>query len=106
MGEQDRQTAAADIAAAKAIVDGLKELSKASVTLPSSSPPRRDPRPAVIVLDNVYYRAPHEEPVGTPHRWHHFLTSDEQPYVRKVRLDERWVKLDRGWIAQSSQLLI
>ena len=61
---------------------------------------------SITVLDNVYFRRDMRNPIraGTPHCWD--LVSDEQPYIREIRIAENWQKLDTGWLQKSSLIML
>lgn len=73
--------------------------------------PDKAPKPAigsrVVVLEKVVFQAATDQPISADNKFCQFLKSDEQPYVRRMKVKpEEWQKLDHGWVGIASQLLI
>jgi len=68
----------------------------------------QEPPPArLTVVEHVYYQATGEDAWEVPNSsYSRFLTTDEQPYVRKLTATEEWTKIDTGWLTECSTLVI
>ena len=63
-------------------------------------------RALLTTVEQVHYTMPGENPLSVTHRSSVFLTSQEQPYSRKVPLKPEWEPLDTGWITEPGILLL
>jgi hypothetical protein len=70
------------------------------------TPPRPAPSPRLVVVETVYHQPPQGSPQAAESRWLRTLASDEQPYVRRVKIGEAWQPLDHGWLAVCSLALV
>lgn len=74
----------------------------------------RAPRPAsrpvvkdrLSVVEAVYHTPFGKDPVSTESRFSRWLETDEQPYVRRIKVGPEWRQLDAGWLAAASMLLV
>ncbi len=60
-------------------------------------------RSRMVVVETLYH-ATDDESKSIPHRYSRKLKSDEEPFVRTMRLTETWVPLERGWLGECSAL--
>ena len=51
----------------------------------------------LVVLETIYYRGIHVDPIGLDYRWSYKLKSIEEPYIRQLTIDKKWKSLDMGW---------
>src|SRR6516165_2146294 len=74
------------------------------------SSPSSQPQPTVIevpktgrvtVVEIVHFISPGAAPISVESRFVRKLSTDEQPYVRRMTVDEKWQKLDLGWLKGS-----
>lgn len=71
--------------------------------------PKFAPPPARIsVVETVYHQPLDGGPTSSEVRFQRILKTDEQPFSRRVLLEESkgWVALERGWIEHASMLLV
>lgn len=59
----------------------------------------------MTVVETLYHAPPHEQPVGTEHRFGRLLATDEQPFVRKFTVTEKWAWLPCGWFVEGDGLV-
>ena len=57
------------------------------------------PRARIVVTDTVYFQPAGDSPTSAQSQFVRFLESDEQPYLRKIKVGELWKSLDAGWLA-------
>jgi hypothetical protein len=68
---------------------------------------RRDLRNGTLtVVETVYHQQLGDQPLPVTTRFVRNLSSQEQPYVRKLTLGPEWVPLDTGWITEASYVII
>lgn len=76
--------------------------------MPESFP--QMPRQArLVVVETVYHQPADAEPTAAESRFGRWLTTDEQPYVRRGRIGEEWqplVAAEACWLDQSSMVVI
>lgn len=60
----------------------------------------------IVVVEQIYFQSTDNMPVQTEHRFVRQLKSDEQPYVRRMKIGTEWQPLECGWIDECSMLLI
>jgi hypothetical protein len=64
--------------------------------------PREQPSPLtharVVVLDTTYHQAAGGSPTAVDHKWSRWLETDEQPYQRRMQVQQEWIPLDYGWL--------
>lgn len=64
-------------------------------------------KPRLTVVEHVYHQeGGGKSPVGSDCVSARFLSTDEQPYVRKTRIGETWTRLDTGWLASVSLIRV
>src|SRR3990167_2766898 len=64
---------------------------------------KKTPPARIVVVENVYYQKTGEpNATATESRFSHWLVTDEQPYIRKIKVGEEWMPIDRGWIEGES----
>jgi len=68
--------------------------------------PREGLSNRITVVEMVYFQAPGESPLGVESRYSRALTTDEQPCERRLKATEDWRELDRGWVDQTSLIVI
>ena len=64
------------------------------------------PRANLVVVEQVYHQAVDGEPVISEQRYTRWLASEEQPYVRRLKVGERRQALDVGWIKTAALLTL
>lgn len=61
----------------------------------------------ITILGTLYYQpSGGGEAQGFSMQYEFPLLSEEEPYRRKMRLDENWKKLDKGWLELGSALMV
>lgn len=75
-----------------------------SKMVPVTAAPRS--RPRVTVVEQAYYQSPDDQPRVVETRYTQDLQSDEQPYLRVMKLTEEWKPIDCGWIEDASLLIL
>ena len=60
----------------------------------------------LVVVENVYYQSPDQQPVSLENGFSKWLDSDEQPYNRQVKVTAEWQVLDLGWVKDCGMLVI
>ena len=68
---------------------------------------QEQPKPArdtLTVVETVYHQPAGEEPTAVSVQYVRPLETQEQPYVRKIRVGEQWQPLDLGWIEQPGMI--
>lgn len=60
----------------------------------------------VVIVQQAYYQPTDGEPVQDSTQYTRFCEGTDDPYVRRARVTNEWVKLDCGWIKEASCLLI
>lgn len=73
---------------------------------PTGPPPKRDMRPRITVVQQIYHQVQGNDPTVLDGGFTRWLDSDEQPFLRKCKASEGWQKLEVGWIEQAGQLTI
>lgn len=63
-------------------------------------------RPRVTVVEQAYYQSPDDQPRCVETRYSQDLASDEQPYLRLMKVTEEWKPVDHGWIEEASLLIL
>lgn|SRR3990167_2004418 len=63
---------------------------------------KKSPSPAskarLSVVETVYHQVLGEQPTHISSRYCHNLSTNEQPYIRRVTVGSSWEKLDTGWL--------
>ena len=72
--------------------------------VPVTAAPRS--RPRVTVVEQAYYQSPDDQPRCVETRYSQDLETDEQPYLRLMKVPGEWTKLDCGWIEEASLLIL
>lgn len=67
---------------------------------------RRMDKCRIAVVEYVYHQQPDVQPTVTESRFSRWLESQEQPYLRRLTLDQTWRELDFGWLKQSGMLVL
>lgn len=60
----------------------------------------------LTIVETVYHRQYGEEATSVESRFTRELETQEQPYTRRLKVEEDWRSLDVGWIAQVGMLII
>ena len=72
------------------------------------SPGTAGGRPAnpcrIAVRELLYHQAPQEQPTAVESVFSRPLVSDEQPYVRKVKVGGAWEAVETGWLVDAGML--
>lgn len=63
-------------------------------------------RPRVTVVEQAYYQSPDDQPRVVETRYSQDLQTDEQPYLRLMKVTEEWRHIDHGWVEDASWLII
>ncbi len=74
-----------------------------------TSKPPRQPMARIGVTGLAYHHAPGDEtPTVASSRFGRHLTSDEQPFVRKLKLtrEQGWVPVPTGWLVEASVAVV
>lgn len=72
----------------------------------AAKPPKPAMKPRLVVAQNVYHQIPGEQAYSTESRYSRWLSSDEQVYVRKIKVPADWVRLESGWVESPCALVI
>lgn len=72
--------------------------------MPVTPAPRS--RPRVTVVEQAYYQSPDDQPRVVETRYSQDLRTDEQPYLRLMKVTEEWKHIDHGWVEDASWLII
>ena len=64
------------------------------------------PKGHVTFLHTVYHQVLSESPTSVDPRGNYPIFSDEQPFVRTMKLATEWTVLDSGWLTDVSLVLI
>lgn len=72
--------------------------------VPVTAAPRS--RPRVTVVEQAYYQSPDDQPRVVETRCTQDLTTDEQPYLRLMKVTEEWHRIDHGWIEDASWMIV
>lgn len=64
------------------------------------------PKGHVTFLHTIYHQVLSESPTSIDPRGNYPIFSDEQPYVRTLKLTTEWELLDAGWLKEASLVLI
>lgn len=64
------------------------------------------PKSRLTVVEHVYHQSPDEEAFEQEIRYSRFLATDEQPFLRKLKVTEEWATISSGWLDNCSVLLI
>lgn len=75
-----------------------------SKLVPVSAAPRS--RPRVTVVEQAYYQSPDDQPRVVETRCSQDLLTDEQPYLRLMKVTEEWHRIDHGWIEDASWMIV
>lgn len=61
----------------------------------------------ITVVETVFFEdGQGGKPVSGESRWSKLLDSDEQPFVRRMKVSEHWKPLEVGWLSACSMLCI
>lgn len=60
----------------------------------------------LVVVESVYFQQAAEDPITMGSSFSRQLDSTEQPYRRIFQVGEEWQRLDSGWLAGASLLMI
>jgi hypothetical protein len=60
----------------------------------------------IVIVENVYHQSPNEDPIVVESRFDRWLSTNEQPFIRKMYVEQEWKPLDYGWINNASILVI
>ena len=63
-------------------------------------------RDTLTVVETVYHQPAGEEPTAVSVQFVRPLETQEQPYVRKIKVGEQWQPLDLGWVEQPGMILL
>lgn len=76
-------------------------------TQTTSIPIREDnPKSRLTVVQTVSFLQEGAEPVVADSRWGEWLKTDEQPYVRRLKIGPKFQKVDTGWVKNIARLVI
>ncbi len=64
------------------------------------------PRSRIVVVESVVHQTPGDDPIVVEARFSRWLESGEQPFIRRMYLEQDWRKLEIGWIKSSSMLML
>ncbi len=71
---------------------------------PPSSTKRR---PRLTYVEHLYHQSPTERPFHTESTGSRWLDTDDQPYMRNLKVGSRWQPLTEGsWLSECSQLVL
>jgi hypothetical protein len=56
----------------------------------------------IVVKETVYFQPSGDGPISVENGWSAWLATDEQPYCRRMKVEESWVPLDMGWLEDCS----
>lgn len=71
----------------------------------TKQPPKLKTR--LLVVDNVYFQSPDEQPTHQPFRWGRDVDPDLSPYgPKKVVLSQEWTPIDSGWLEDKEGLVV
>ncbi len=62
-------------------------------------------RGRLVLVESIYHQQPGDPPSAVESRWSRWLTSQEQPYVRRIQATPAWQKIDSGWVGDDCSLL-
>ena len=72
------------------------------------SPGTAGGRPAnpcrIAVRELLYHQAPQEQPTAVESVFSRPLSTEEQPYTRKAKVNEAWVPVETGWLLGAGML--
>lgn len=74
--------------------------------IPSAVDEPHAPPARLTVVSSFYHQPPDGEARAFHYQYEHPLLSEEEPYSRRVKLTEEWVKLDKGWIEEASCVVV
>lgn len=60
----------------------------------------------IVLKDVIYYQTTGSQPTSVTKGATRPISSDEQPYSRRVVVDEDWKALDTGWLPEVSTVLV
>ena len=60
----------------------------------------------ITIVDSVYYEAQGAEPLQIKSGYSRMVVSDEQPYMRTLKVSQEYQILDSGWIKECGLLVI
>jgi hypothetical protein len=73
---------------------------------PVSKVPPKPPPPRLTITESVYHQVPGDNPIHIPAGFSVNLTTDEQPFIRKLKVGESWQGLPECWLTECSQIII
>ena len=67
----------------------------------------RQPVGRITVVEHLYHYADEQsQPTSIESIFTRHLKSDEQPYIRILKLTEDWIPLDKGWVEEVGTIVI
>jgi hypothetical protein len=79
----------------------------ASPSSNSASPEIREPAGSKLtVVEQIYHHSPTSGSYSLDCRSSRSLKTDEQPYSRRMKVDEQWQKIDIGWVEKPSLVVV
>lgn len=66
----------------------------------------KGPGSTLTIVQNIYHQQEGMQPIHVESRISRKLSSDEQPYVRQLKVGEIWTPLETGWLGECSILVI
>lgn len=58
------------------------------------------------VVAQIYHQIPGDDAYNAPLKFSRMLSTDEQCYVRTVKVGTSWQRLDRGWVGKCSLMVL
>lgn len=69
-------------------------------------PKRQSPKTRITIVNSAYFQPVDGDPKLFDRKWSQALTTDEEPYQRKMKVGEEWQPLESGWLNGEASLLV
>lgn len=79
-------------------------LSRRPASIDPMGQPAKNAR--IVVTGYVYHQPATEQPFSVNLGFSRQLESDEQPWIRKIKIGEEWQPLDPGWVKEVALLVL
>lgn len=60
----------------------------------------------LTIVDMVYWQLQGEQPIVISSQYGRELKTAEQPYIRRIAVNEGWTKIDLGWVKEAGLIVV